>query len=45
MHDRGYVSRVERPPLALEALNAQWLGRRLLQLEYRGVVINEMKQR
>jgi hypothetical protein len=41
MHDRGYVSRGERLPLALEELNAQWLGR-LLQLEYPGVVVNEM---
>lgn len=42
MHDRGYVSRSERLPLAVEALDPDSLGR-LLQLEYPGVVINEMK--
>jgi hypothetical protein len=43
MHDRGYVSRSERLPLAVEALDPDSLGC-LLQLEYPGVVINEMKR-
>ena len=42
MHDRGYPSRAERLPLALEAVNAESLGY-LLALAYPGVVIEEMK--